>query len=233
MRGRCSATFPHQSSSSFSGLQREVCLSPFPTVTLISWLPRAGLGTIRSLGTYPCPRCMVMLNEVPDIGKNCDHSRRHPLRDYANDTTGRVEAARTLIFDKGMSVGGELDILKRGSIIPTRVTLIFCHPHTQTHVSQSAYYTELGLNPAGLMPVDPLHDWDIGIGKNVTAHNIRILHAIGRSAVNLFDAQCVPKHIYWVSVSNPQLKTPCCTGSAKFPPSVVVPSESLEGVFRP
>lgn len=39
------------------------------------------------------------------------------------------------------------------------------------------------------MPVDLLHDWELGVGKNVCTHNIRILHAIGRSAVNLFDAR--------------------------------------------
>ena len=69
---------------------------------------------------------MIMLDQVPDIGKNCDHARRHPLRDYVNDAAARVEVARTLIFDKGMSVGGELGgILKRGSLIPTRVTPVF------------------------------------------------------------------------------------------------------------
>lgn len=54
---------------------------------------------------------------------------------------------------------------------------------------RNAYYTELGANPAKLMPVDLLHDYEIGVGKNVTAHNIRILHAIGGGAINLFDAR--------------------------------------------
>ena len=68
---------------------------------------------------------MIVLNQVPDIGKKCDHTRRHPLQDYVNDAAARVEVARKLIFDGGMSVGGELEILKRGSLIPTRVTHIF------------------------------------------------------------------------------------------------------------
>ena len=74
---------------------------------------------------------MILLDEVPDIGKNCDHSRRHPLHDYVNDAAACVEVARKLIFDGGMSVGGELTILKHGSLIPTRVTPIFlCCLHT-------------------------------------------------------------------------------------------------------
>lgn len=43
------------------------------------------------------------------------------------------------------------------------------------------------------MPVDPLHDWEIGVGKNVDAHTIRIFHAIGGGAVNLFDTRYVHK----------------------------------------
>ena len=78
------------------------------------------------------------------------------------------------------------------------------------------------------MPVDPLHDWEIGVGKNVCAQNVRIFHAIGKGAVNLFDTRFVRKP----TCHNPGTE-PLCTASAKFPPSVVVPSESLEGVFLP
>lgn len=56
-------------------------------------------------------------------------------------------------------------------------------------MSQNAYYAELGVNPAELMSVDILHDWELGVGKAVCTHNVRILHAIGRAAINLFDAR--------------------------------------------
>ena len=79
---------------------------------------------------------MIVLDQVPDIGKNFDHARRHPLRDYVNDAAARVEVARELIFDGGMSVGGELTILKRGSLIPTRVTLVcFTCCHHTSHIT--------------------------------------------------------------------------------------------------
>ena len=76
------------------------------------------------------------------------------------------------------------------------------------------------------MPVDPLHDLEISVGKNVVAQTVRILHAISKGAVNLFDARyvCKPMCQDWVS-------KPFCAGSAKFPPSVAVLSESSEGVF--
>lgn len=66
----------------------------------------------------------MLLDEVPDIGKACDCARRQRSRDYARDAA-RVEDARRIIFDHGMSVGGELEILKAGSLVPTRV---ICSP---------------------------------------------------------------------------------------------------------
>jgi len=80
------------------------------------------------MGIYLCPRCLTRLDQVPDIGKDCDCKRRC-LRDYAKDVA-RVEDSRKIIFDKGMSVGGELEILKFGSLIPTRVT---CFPPASLH----------------------------------------------------------------------------------------------------
>lgn len=140
------------------------------------------------MGKYLCPRCLTILDEVPDIGKDCDCARRQSHRNYSRDVA-RVEDARKIIFDKGMSVGGELEILKNGSLIPTRVTHSPCGCHAFAYTYQNAYYTELGANPADLMPVDLLHDWELGVGKNVFTHNIRIFHAIGRAAINLFDAR--------------------------------------------
>lgn len=47
------------------------------------------------------------------------------------------------------------------------------------------------MNPAELMAVDLLHDWELGPGKSVPMHVVRILHAIGGGAVNTFDARYV------------------------------------------
>ena len=64
---------------------------------------------------------MIVLDQVPDIGKHCDRVRRQRHRDYARDAVAHVEASRKIIFDMGRSVGGDLTILKTGSWIPTRV----------------------------------------------------------------------------------------------------------------
>ena len=73
------------------------------------------------MGVYLCPRCLVTKSQVPDIGKDFDLRRQQPLRNYAKDAAARVEDSHRIIFDLGMSVGGELEILKKGSLLLTRV----------------------------------------------------------------------------------------------------------------
>lgn len=121
---------------------------------------------------------------------NSDQKIRCLLQDYANDAAGRVECAHKLIFDQGRSVGGVLEILKRGSLIPTRVKwLLSTFAHTPAYTPQNAYHTELGVNLAEIMPVDIRHNFELGVGKNVVVHNIWILYMLGEGAVNLFDAR--------------------------------------------
>src|ERR1700749_870315 len=124
------------------------------------------------MGTFLCPQCLIVKDRVPKIGMDCDQNIRRVLRDYANDAAARVELARKITFDSGMSVGGELAILKRGSLIPTRVTRFpprYLPPFA--HAFQNAYYTEIGVNPADIMPPDILHDCNLGFGKGFMAHN--------------------------------------------------------------
>lgn len=132
------------------------------------------LATIRSMGLFLCPRCLIKKCDVHRIGMDSDQKNRsRNLRDYTKDAVARIEDARRHIFDLGRSVGGKLEVLKEGSLIPTR----------------NAYHTELRLNPATIMPVDILHDCELGFGKGVVMHNIRILHAVGGGAVNMFDTR--------------------------------------------
>ena len=76
---------------------------------------------IRSLGLFLCPHCSIVKGSVPRIGMDSDQAIQHFLWDYVNDTAAHMEHARRLIFDLGRSVGGDLEILKRGSLILTRV----------------------------------------------------------------------------------------------------------------
>ena len=43
------------------------------------------------------------------------------------------------------------------------------------------------------MAVDVLHDVELGFGKDVPLHVLRLLHVVGGGAVQTFDARLVPE----------------------------------------
>lgn len=84
---------------------------------------RAMLQTIKSMGLYPCPRCLVLKADIPQVGSFLDMKHRQKTaRVYSIEN---VEIARKAIFDGGRSISynGPYDILKEGSWVPTRVCL--------------------------------------------------------------------------------------------------------------
>ena len=79
------------------------------------------LESMKAMAKFLCPRCLIVKADVPHIGKDFDTNRRKSLaRKYSPKD---IEIARKAIFDLGRSVGykGELDPLKEGSWVPTRV----------------------------------------------------------------------------------------------------------------
>jgi len=79
------------------------------------------LQTIKSMGLYPCPRCLVLKGDIPQVGSFLDmKNRQKAARVYS---IKNVEIARKAIFDSGRSVSynGPHDLLKIGSWVPTRV----------------------------------------------------------------------------------------------------------------
>lgn len=65
---------------------------------------------------------------------------------------------------------------------------------------QNAYSTELSIDPTPLMVVDPMHDVELGVGKAIVMHVLRLLLAQGQGVIEKFDAQSVLS-----SVVKPQL----------------------------
>jgi len=81
------------------------------------------LQTIKSMGLYPCPRCLVLKGDIPQVGTFLDmKNRQKTARMYSIEN---VEIARKAIFDSGRSISynGPHDMLKIGSWVPTRVGL--------------------------------------------------------------------------------------------------------------
>jgi hypothetical protein len=56
---------------------------------------RAKIATIRDLGMYPCPRCLVAKDQIPEMGKDEDRCIRTELaRTDSLERQGRVDQAR-------------------------------------------------------------------------------------------------------------------------------------------
>lgn len=56
---------------------------------------------------------------------------------------------------------------------------------------KNAFFTELGINPTPLMAVDLMHDVELGFGKGIPIHILRLLQVLGQSSTDEFDAQLV------------------------------------------
>ena len=81
------------------------------------------LQATKLMGLYPCPRCLVLKTDIPEVETFLDMNRRqNTARVYP---TQNVEIARKAIFNSGSSISyrGPHDTLKVGSWAPTRVRL--------------------------------------------------------------------------------------------------------------
>lgn len=82
------------------------------------------LASIKNLGTFPCPRCTVVMKDVPAMGKKRDRANRTRLVRIDNqDKQTRVSKARSLIYNDHHPVTSSLieGHLAYGSLIPTNV----------------------------------------------------------------------------------------------------------------
>ena len=66
---------------------------------------RVLIANIKNMGKCPCPRCHVLLTEVPDLGKAIDSERRQNVRKPIPRLFRMVKKARRSIF-KGFKVSG-------------------------------------------------------------------------------------------------------------------------------
>ncbi|KIK32452.1 hypothetical protein CY34DRAFT_45100, partial [Suillus luteus UH-Slu-Lm8-n1] len=131
------------------------------------------LATIKFLGQCPCPRCLVKKTDVCKMGMKLD-MRRRVTREHIDNVTRRrhVEEARALIFQLGVPVDGARvkAILNDESYVPIRNAF-------------SERFERLGFNMFKLWVVDQLHEFELGSWKALFTHLMRILHAVGGTAI--------------------------------------------------
>lgn len=117
--------------SRLPGKVRLLCLARFYSNLLLRTL----LATIRNMGGCPCPRCLIPLSRVHNLGKPKDMKDRriHPRID--NVFRGvLIDSSRKSIYNFNRPVNSTIveDSLKPQSYVPTRVSQIPLYTTTQT-----------------------------------------------------------------------------------------------------
>jgi len=87
------------------------------------------LACIRDLGGRPCPRCYVLLKNIPDLGTKKDLATRLRHRTDTDSIRKKIGKARKEIFRYGHGVRSSSvnRILKDLSLVPTLVSLTMHH----------------------------------------------------------------------------------------------------------
>src|SRR5271170_7941049 len=106
------------------------------------------LASIRKLGGCPCPRCLIPLHRVPNMGMRRDMLQRvRLLRVDDNARRSKVSATRKLIYEKNYSVNAAAveSLLKYESLVPTSVRcpllipfiefIVFCIPRMHFQIA--------------------------------------------------------------------------------------------------
>ena len=87
---------------------------------------RVLLATIRNLGSFPCPRCLIPKEKIPEVGTKNDDRRRERDRRVANNKLfSDINLARTWIYNEGSLVKSAAveRLLSPTSLVPTLVCL--------------------------------------------------------------------------------------------------------------
>jgi hypothetical protein len=86
---------------------------------------RVLLASIRSKGLCPCPRCLIPLSRVHNMGMTLDMKQRETLARVDNeDRRWKVNSAREIIYKKNYAVDNDNveTLLQPQSLVPTSVS---------------------------------------------------------------------------------------------------------------
>lgn len=161
------------------------------------------LASIRNKGQCPCPRCLIPLVRVHNLGKTRDMQQRKSLARVDDEGRRRkVESAREIIYTKNYAVDSEPveNHLKDQSLVPTVVstTRQASFRFKTDSILQNAFsqkLSPLGFNLFPMLVVDLMHEFELGVWKAFFIHLLRILNAMGKDLVNELDRRCVHSRI--------------------------------------
>ncbi|KAF8193727.1 hypothetical protein BJ912DRAFT_901526 [Pholiota molesta] len=131
------------------------------------------LACIKSLGTHPCPRCLVKKCDIHKLGSKRDLQQREKhARIDSEYQRFDIEQARKWIYSKGIKINSTAinNLLASKSLTPTR----------------NAFSNKLephGFNFYDMFCPDLMHEFELGVWKMTFTHLIRLLYAQGGDGI--------------------------------------------------
>ncbi|TDL14712.1 hypothetical protein BD410DRAFT_696303, partial [Rickenella mellea] len=123
------------------------------------------IALIRNLGGCPCPRCLIPLKEVGQVGTPKDMELRQ-TRKRCDTHASRfdVKRAREIVYNLKYTVNGDAvdKILKPESLVPTINAF-------------SEKLSPFGFDRFRMLVVDLMHEVELGVWKTTLTHLLRIL----------------------------------------------------------
>ena len=86
------------------------------------------IASIQNLGLCPCPRCLIPMAHVPNMGMSRDLAQRVSLTHVDDvDRCARVQAAQTAVNENNHPVNGAAikRLLDQDSLVPSMVSVFF------------------------------------------------------------------------------------------------------------
>ncbi|KAI0070884.1 hypothetical protein K474DRAFT_1687288 [Panus rudis PR-1116 ss-1] len=131
------------------------------------------LATIRNLGSCPCPRCTISIDQILEMGMKRDDTRREKQA-RQDDHTFRWDANRAHehIYENGRGVKSTVveNLLGKKSYVPTKNAF-------------SEKLSAFGFNLFSMFVVDFMHEVELGVWKAFLLHLLRMLVCVGYNAV--------------------------------------------------
>jgi hypothetical protein len=153
------------------------------------------IASIRNLGRCPCPRCLIPLDRVANLGMRRDMAQRRTLARIDNvKRRNRVEMAREKIYKNGYVVDSTAveALLQEDSLVPTAVRAFSFLRRliSMFMLCQNAFSSKLapfGFNMFSMLAVDLMHEVELGVWKAFFIHLLRILDCVNESLKHELD----------------------------------------------
>ncbi|KZT12196.1 uncharacterized protein LAESUDRAFT_754689 [Laetiporus sulphureus 93-53] len=134
------------------------------------------IACIRYLARCPCPRCLILKNDIAQMGSEVEMHRRAHARTDNSSMHGIIERTRAWVFQKGIALNSKTisHLLNPKSLVTTRSAF-------------SDRLASFGFNHYAMLVPDLMHEFELGVWKAIFTHLLRILYAEGHDRIQTFN----------------------------------------------